>query len=59
MATLRLLEIMRDQPAFVAHQLGDVREFAAGGGAQIEHRFAGLRIKLPHGQQRARVLHIK
>ena len=51
--------ILRDDAALVVHQLRDERRFAAGSGAEIQNRFAGLRSQHAHGEQRAGVLDVK
>ena len=51
--------VLGNNPALVLHQLGSVSEFSAGGSAQIQNRFAGLRSQFAHSQQGAGVLHIK
>src|SRR5208283_5871865 len=51
--------ILCDDTALVVHQLCDERRFAAGRGAEIQNRFAGLRSELANGKQRAGVLNVK
>ena len=51
--------VVRVEPAFISHELGDVAQFAARRGAQVQDPLAGRRTKLPHSQKCARVLDIK
>lgn len=48
-----------DQQPLSAHQRGNLRAFAAGSGAQIQHALARLGVKHGDSGQRARLLHIK
>jgi hypothetical protein len=48
-----------DDFAFVVHQLRDEGGFAAGRGAQIQNRFAGLRVEFARREQCAGVLDVK
>ena len=48
-----------DEQTLPRHQRGDLRAFAAGRGAEVEHPLAGLRIKRGDGGQGAGFLHIK
>src|SRR5438046_5958597 len=51
--------VVGDEPPFTLHELSDVGEFAAGGGAKIQHRFPRARIEFPYRQQGAGILHIE
>ena len=50
---------MGDEATLVAHELGDVGQFAAGRGAEVENGFAGFRVEFAHGQKGAGVLDVK
>ena len=51
--------VHRHNPALIIHQLRNERRLAAGRGAQIQNRLAGLCPEFVRGEQRARVLNVK